>query len=268
MTAISIKWCKKLALLIEIQNFFQKFTCIIKSKEFVFLTQTSDFIVSTTTTTTTMISCFIIFWTKRTNLNDLKDLLNLNSKLATSWNYDWLNDEFDAKTNFIVIKRCSYEMRSKRNFVDVEQNKIDWKKFNFELSEIDIKIEFATRKIFDWITTSNFDSIEIELELRLIVNSSKLNDLKLIFARDLELTTNTTSDLIIDSKIDLIDIELKLKLIENSSNLNDLKDLLNLIFDCDLKTIFFVSITTCLIFVFDLKLTMTSTTTISCSIAF
>ena len=109
------------------------------------------------------------------------------------------------------------------NIVDVEQDEIDREKFNFEFFEIDMKIELATKTIFDLMIDSRFRSIEIEFEL---------------------------------------------KLIAYSSNLNDLTDLLNLIFDCDLKTIFFVSITICLIFVFDSKLTTTSTTTISCSIAF
>ena len=69
-------------------------------------------------------------------------------------------------------------MRSKRNFVDVEQNKIDREKFSFEFSEVDMKIEFATKIIFDLMRTfSNFDLIEIEFELKLIVNFSNLNNL-------------------------------------------------------------------------------------------
>ena len=62
---------------------------------------------------------------------------------------------------------------------------------------------------------------------------------------DLTASITTCFDLMIDSKHNIIDVELELKLIANFSNLNDLKNLLNLIFDCDLKT-----------------------TTISCSIVF
>ena len=52
---------------------------------------------------------------------------------------------------------------------------------------------------------------------------------------EIEFAARTTFDLIIDSKHNIIDVELELRLIANSSNLNDLKNLLNLIFDCDLK---------------------------------
>ena len=78
------------------------------------------------------------------------------------------------------------------DFVDVDLNEIDREEISFEFFEIDMKIEFATRETFDWITISNSDSIEIEFELKLIVNSSDLNDLKLIFERDLKLTTTST----------------------------------------------------------------------------
>ena len=101
--------------------------------------------------------------------------------------------------------------------------------------KIDIKFEFATKATSDLIIDSKFDFIDVDFELKLIVNSSNLNDLKLIFVRNLRLTTSTTSDLIIDSKIVSIEIEFKLKLIVNSSNLNDLKNLLYLILKRDLK---------------------------------
>ena len=78
------------------------------------------------------------------------------------------------------------------NIVDVEQNEIDRKDVEFEFSEVDIKIEFATKRIFDLIIDSKHDIVDIELKL--IVNFSDLKNLKdliLIFNSELTMTSTT-----------------------------------------------------------------------------
>ena len=60
------------------------------------------------------------------------------------------------------------------NIVDVEQNEINREKFNFEFFEIDMKIEFATKTTFDLMIDSKFNIVDVELKL--IVNFSNLND--------------------------------------------------------------------------------------------
>ena len=80
---------------------------------------------------------------------------------------------------------------SKHDFIDVDLNEIDREEINFKFFAIDIEFELAMRKTF-----SSFNLIEIELELKSIVNFSDLNDLKnllnLILKRDLKLTTTST----------------------------------------------------------------------------
>ena len=164
MIIVSMKWRRKLAILIEILNSFQKFICIIKSKKFIFIKlMISDLIVSITICSivfSTIFALMIVFFVS--NSTTIFDLM----------------------------------IDSKHDFVDVDVNEIDREKINFELFEIDIEFELTTKKIFNWITISNFDSIEIKLELKSIVNFSKLNDLKnllnLILKRDLKLTTTST----------------------------------------------------------------------------
>ena len=75
-------------------------------------------------------------------------------------------------------------------FIDVEQNEIDCKKFEFETFEINKKIKFTTKIAFDLTINSKFDLIDIELKL--ILNFSNLNDLKnLIFDFDSKLSTTS-----------------------------------------------------------------------------
>ena len=62
------------------------------------------------------------------------------------------------------------------NIVDVEQNEIDREEIIFEFFEVDVKIEFATRTTFDLMIDSRFDIVDVELKL--IVNFSNLNDLR------------------------------------------------------------------------------------------
>ena len=98
---------------------------------------------------------------------------------------------------FALNSKATFDLMidSKHDSVDVDLNEIDREEINFELFEIDIEFELATKKTFDWITISNSDSIEIELELKLIVNSSNLHFLKdllnMTLKRDLKLTTTS-----------------------------------------------------------------------------
>ena len=239
LTANSIKWCRKFALLTEMRNSFQRLICLIKLKKSIFMKlMIFDLIVSITV-------CSDVFSTI-----------------------------FSATTIFcFIFSTATRTARFERSFVAVEQNKIDWKEFSFEFFETCIEFEFTTRRTSDWIKTlSSFDLIEIEFELKLIANSSDLNDLKnllnlnsefattwisdwlndnivdveqnkidrkdvefKLFEIDMkiEFKTKTTCDLMINSKSDIVDVELKL--IVNFLDLNDLKNLLNLILKRDLK---------------------------------
>ena len=65
----------------------------------------------------------------------------------------------------------------------------------FDFFEIDMKIEFAKRTTFDLMIDSKYNIIDVEFELKLIVNFSYLNDLKhLTFVSDSELTTTSIFD--------------------------------------------------------------------------
>ena len=55
----------------------------------------------------------------------------------------FIANDLSLNQSLYVIKRCSYEMRSKRNFVDIEQDEIDREEFNFKFSEIDIASNFS-----------------------------------------------------------------------------------------------------------------------------
>ena len=161
LTTNSIKWYRRFALLTEMRNFSQRFTCIIKSKKFIFLKlMIFDLIVSIAT-------CLTVFSTTTTAFALMIAFFALNFKAT----FDLMID-------------------SKYNSVDVDLNEIDREEINFELFEIDIESELAMKK-----TSSNFDLIEIELELKLIVNFSNLNNLKnllnMILKRDLKLTTTS-----------------------------------------------------------------------------
>ena len=140
---ISIKCCKKLALLIEMRS-FDKFIIIIKSKKFIFLTQIWNLIFSMTAITINVIKSFFTY--------DIRE--NINSKY---------------------------------NFIEIERNEIDREKINFELFEVNMNVELATKITFDLMINLKYDLIDVDL-LKLIVNFSNLNDsTNLIF--DSKLTT-------------------------------------------------------------------------------
>ena len=122
LTANSIKWYRKLALLTEMRNSSQRSTCIVGSKKFIFLgLVVSGFAASVAAAATATIGS-----------------------------------------------------------AGAGLGEIDREEVSFELFETGMKTELVARGASDWITISNSDSVGAELELKLIVNSSDLNDLKVL----------------------------------------------------------------------------------------
>ena len=82
-----------------------------------------------------------------------------------------------------MIRRCSYEMRSKRGFADAELGEIDDEEFNFELFGAGMEIELAMKASSDLMIGSGPGIVGAELEL--IVNFSDLNVANSVFVFEL-----------------------------------------------------------------------------------
>ena len=113
---------------------------------------------------------------KTLNLKNLSSVRD--SELSTSWSFDWMKDKLDiSNSSFFVTCRIS----------------------SIDREKLDIKIKLAIRTTSDWIIDTKLDFIDVELELKLLVNFSNLNDLKNSLNLNFEFCLRTTTTFLIVS---------------------------------------------------------------------